>query len=127
MCKNLFANAFSSDYYYCMKNRSKIDIIGHILESVNSATTTVGIGDDYDNYNGITKSKIMYSVFLSYAQLQEYLSVLLEKGLIEKYQRELEEKEKQIQRSSYYYRITDKGRRFLQIYRELSETIMMHR
>jgi predicted transcriptional regulator len=42
----------------------------------------------------------MYSVFLSYAQLQGYLSVLLEKGLIEEYQKELEEeKEKQ---TSYY-------------------------
>jgi predicted transcriptional regulator len=107
-----------------MKNRSKIDIIGHILESVDSATAVVvGIGDDHNNYNGITKSKIMYNVFLSYAQLQEYLSVLLEKGLIEKYQKELEEKENEKQRSSYYYRITDKGRRFLQIYRELSEMI----
>jgi predicted transcriptional regulator len=124
MCKNLFGNAFSSDYYYCMKNRSKIDIIGPILESVDSATA-IGIGDDHDNYNGITKSKIMYNVFLSYAQLQEYLSVLLETGLIEKYQKELEEKEKKKQRSSYYYRITDKGRCFLQIYRDLSEMIMI--
>jgi predicted transcriptional regulator len=51
--------------------------------------------------------------------LKEYLSVLLEKGLIERYQKELEEKEeaenKGKQRSSYYYRITDKGRHFLQI------------
>jgi predicted transcriptional regulator len=76
-----------------MKNRSKIDIIGHILESVNSATA-IGIGDYHDNYNGITKSKIMYNVFLSYAQLQEYLSLLLEKDLIQEYQKELEEKEK---------------------------------
>ena len=58
----------------------------------------------------------MYSVFLSYAPLQEYLSILLEKGLIEKYQKELEEKEKEKQqRSSYYYKVTDKGRRFLLI------------
>ena len=62
----------------------------------------------------------MYSVFLSYAPLQEYLSILLEKGLIEEYQKELEEKEKEKekqQRSSYYYyyKVTDKGRRFLLI------------
>ena len=53
-----------------MKYRSKTDIIGSILEAINSG------GRD----TGLTKSKIMYSVFLTYAPLQEYLSVLLEKG-----------------------------------------------
>jgi hypothetical protein len=43
-----------------MKNRSKTDIIGYILESVNSAAA-VDIGDDNDN--GVTKSKIMYLLF----------------------------------------------------------------
>jgi predicted transcriptional regulator len=106
-----------------MKNRSKTDIIGHILESVNSAAAV----DDGDNdNNGVTISKIMYTTFLSYPQLKEYLLLLLEKGLIEEYQKELQE-EKGKQRSSYYYRITDKGRRFLQIYRDLSEMIMIAR
>ena len=107
-----------------MKYRSKTDIIGHILESVNSATAVC----DNDNENGVTKSKIMYTTFLSYPHLQEYLSLLLEKGLIEEYQNELEEKEveeKRKQQPSYYYRITDKGRRFLQLYRDLSEMIMI--
>jgi predicted transcriptional regulator len=103
-----------------MKYRSKTDIIGSILEAVNSR------GRD----TGLTKSKIMYSVFLSYFQLQENLLVLVEKGLIEKYQKELKEegkenKEKEKQRSSnYYYRITNKGRHFLQIYRDLSEMMI---
>src|SRR5215213_5081416 len=99
-----------------MKYRSKTDIIGSILEAINSR------GRD----TGLTKSKIMYSVFLSYSQLQGYLSDLVEKGLIEKYQKEMEEaKKKEKQRSSnYYYRITDKGRRFLQIYRDLSEMMI---
>jgi predicted transcriptional regulator len=71
----------------------------------------------------------MYSVFLSYVQLQGYLSDLVEKGLIEQYQTELQEegkenKDKGKQRpSNYYYRITNKGRRFLQVYREISEMI----
>ena len=52
-----------------MKYRSKIDIIGHIVEAVNSR----GGG-----YTGLTKSKIMYTVFLSYAHLQGYLSDLVE-------------------------------------------------
>ena len=122
MCKTLFRNHASSDYYYCMKYRSKIDIIGRILEAVNSTD---------DNNKGLTKMKIMYTVFLSYAQLQGYLSDLVEKGLIEKYQKELQEegkenkeKEKQQQSSNHYYIITDKGRRFLQIYRDLSKMII---
>ena len=70
----------------------------------------------------------MYTVFLSYAQLQENLLVLVENGLIEKYQRGLKEEgkeNKENKRSSYYYRITEKGRRFLQIYRELNQMIMI--
>ena len=104
-----------------MKYRSKTDIIGRILEAANSAAN--------DN-NGLNKTKIMYTVFLSYAQLQENLLVLVEKGLIEQYQKEMEEegkenKDKGKQRpSNYYYRITYKGRRFLQIYRDLSEMII---
>jgi predicted transcriptional regulator len=102
-----------------MKYRSKTDIIGSILEAVKSA--------DNDN-NALSKSKIMYTVFLSYAQLQENLLVLVENGLIEKYQKGLKEEgkeNKENKRSSYYYRITDKGRRFLQIYRELNQMIMI--
>jgi len=67
-----------------MKYRSKTDIIGSILEAVKSA--------DNDN-NALSKSKIMYTVFLSYAQLQENLLVLVENGLKEKYQKGLEEAE----------------------------------
>jgi predicted transcriptional regulator len=102
-----------------MKYRSKTDIIGNILEAlVNSR------GCD----TGLTKSKIMYSVFLLYAQLQGYLSDLVEKGLIEQYQKELQGekkyKGKQQPSNNYYYRITDKGRRFLQIYRDLSDMMI---
>ena len=102
--------------YYCMKYRSKIDVIGRILEAVNSV-------DDYNN--GLTMIKIRDTAFLSLAQSQRYLSALLEKGLIEKYLKQLEEENKEKQGfSDYYYRITDKGRRFLQIYRDLSEMMI---
>ena len=72
----------------------------------------------------------MYTVFLLYAKLQENVLVLVENGLIEQCQKELQEdevkenKDKGKQRSSNYYRITDKGRRFLQIYRYLSEMMI---
>jgi predicted transcriptional regulator len=51
-----------------VKYRSRTDIAALILEAANG---------------GAAKTKIMYRAFLSYAQLKEYLAVLLENGLIE--------------------------------------------
>jgi predicted transcriptional regulator len=50
-----------------LKNRSRIDIVGLILE--------VAI-------EGTTKAKIMDSVYLSIVQTKDYLFVLLENGLL---------------------------------------------
>ena len=51
-----------------MKYRSRSEIVAIILEAANGGTT---------------RTRIMYKAFLSFAQLKEYLSMLLEKGLIE--------------------------------------------
>ena len=51
-----------------MKNRSRTEIVSNILEAANG---------------GVTKTKIMYIAFLSYGQLKEYLSILIENNLIE--------------------------------------------
>ena len=51
----------------------------------------------------------MYKAFLSYGQLKEYLTILLEKGLI-KYEEGRE-----------IYRTTEKGMRFLQMYTKVQE------
>ena len=51
-----------------MKNRSRTEIAATILDAANG---------------GATKTKIMYKSFISYAQLKEYLSVLIENNLIE--------------------------------------------
>ena len=51
-----------------MKYRSRTEIVAMILDAANGGTT---------------KTKIMYKAFLSYAQLREYLSVLVENNLIE--------------------------------------------
>ena len=51
-----------------MKNRSRTDIIVAILD------TAIG---------GSSKTKIMYDAYVSYAQLKEYLSILIAKGLLE--------------------------------------------
>jgi predicted transcriptional regulator len=51
-----------------MGNRSRTEIVGNILDAANG---------------GASKTKIMYTAFLSYNQLKEYLSVLIENNLIE--------------------------------------------
>ena len=51
-----------------MKYRSRTEIVSNILQAANG---------------GGTKTRIMYKAFLSYAQLKEYLSVLIENNLIE--------------------------------------------
>ncbi len=50
-----------------MKSRISIEIVDSILRSVRSGTTT---------------TRIMYSTYLSYSQVKNYLSILLAKALI---------------------------------------------
>lgn len=79
-----------------MKHRSKEEISALILEAIvhtNRATQTI----------------IMYKAYLTHAQLKEFLSSLLEKGLIE-YQKE-----------DGLYTITEKGIYFLQVYNQLNQ------
>lgn len=81
---------------YCsLKNRSKTDIVGLILEVA--------------NVGGAAKTKIMYKAFLSYSQLKEYLAMLMDNSLLEF------EEERQ------FYRTTEKGIRFLQMYAQVHE------
>jgi predicted transcriptional regulator len=79
-----------------MKNRSRTEIAGSILESANG---------------GATKTKIMYKSFLSYAQLKEYLSVLIENNLIECLE------------GTQTYKTTEKGLNFLKMYNEIGELL----
>jgi predicted transcriptional regulator len=51
-----------------MGNRSRTELVGSILDAANG---------------GATKTKIMYTAFLSFNQLKEYLSLLIENNLIE--------------------------------------------
>jgi predicted transcriptional regulator len=60
---------------------------------------------------GATKTKIMYKAFLSYAQLKEYLSVLIENNLLEYLEGE------------QLYKTTDKGNRFIKIYDQIGEYV----
>ncbi len=79
-----------------MKNRSRTEIVSSILNSANG---------------GATKSKIMYKAFLSYGQLKEYLSVLIENNLIEYLD------------GTQIYKTTEKGLYFLKKYEEMQELL----
>ena len=60
---------------------------------------------------GSTKTKIMYKAYLSYAQLKEYLSILVGNGLLEYEEGELK------------YKTTEKGLRFMKTYSEIGEMV----
>ena len=79
-----------------MKNRSRTEIIGNILDAANGRAT---------------KTKIMYKAFLSYAQLKEYLSVLIENNLIE------------YLNGSETFKTTEKGLNFLKMNNEIGELL----
>lgn len=64
---------------------------------------------------GATQTSIMYKAFLSHAQLKEYLSFLLENGLIEG----IPLKIKNHGNEKLVYNITQKGLRLLQISHEM--------
>jgi len=79
-----------------MKYRSRTEIVSMILEAANG---------------GATKTKIMYKAFLSYAQLREYLSVLIENKLLEYLE------------GSQNYKTTEKGLNLLRMHNEIGELL----
>ena len=79
-----------------MKYRGRTEIIEMVLEA---------------SRDGATKTKIMYKAYLSYTQVKEYLSLMLENELIE------------YEEGSHIYRTTQKGLHFLQAYGEISELV----
>ena len=82
--------------YLDMKYRSRTEIVAMILEAGNG---------------GATKTRIMYKAFLSYAQLREYLSVLIENNLLEYLE------------GSQTYKTTEKGLNFLKMHNEIGELL----
>ena len=79
-----------------MKNRSRTEIVGNILDAANG---------------GATKTKIMYKAFLSYNQLKEYLSVLIENNLLEYID------------GTQTFKTTEKGLNFLKMHNEIGELL----
>jgi predicted transcriptional regulator len=81
-----------------MKYRSRTDIIAMILQAVTS---------------GATKTRIMYSAYLSYAQVKEYLSFLIERNLIV------------YEEGTQLYKLSDRGLQLLRAYEGISDMIAL--
>ena len=83
-----------------MRYRSRTDIVAQILEAAND-------GGDGDGGGGATQAKIMYKAFLPYAQLNEYLTIMVENGLLKYNERE------------QIYKTTEKSNMFLRLYNQV--------
>jgi predicted transcriptional regulator len=79
-----------------MGNRSRTEIVSNILDAANGRTT---------------KTKIMYIAFLSYNQLNEYVSILIENNLIEYLD------------GTQTYKTTEKGLNYLKMHNEIGELL----
>jgi predicted transcriptional regulator len=79
-----------------IRNRSRLDVIAAILREVDGREAT--------------KTRIMYSAFLSSTQMREYVPFLLNNGLLAKVQHTI-------------YKITEKGMRFLLLCDQLNNMI----
>ena len=77
-----------------MKYRSRSDIIGLLLNAADGG--------------GATKTKLMYSAFISFNQLKEYLSLLAENGLIQ-------------YEGTHTFRTTEKGILFLKLQNKIEQ------
>jgi predicted transcriptional regulator len=81
-----------------MGNRSRTEIMESILDAANKG-------------GGTTKTKIMYFAFLSYTQLHEYLSLLVESKLLE------------YRDGTQTYKTTEKGLYFLKMNNEIKKLL----
>ena len=79
-----------------MGNRSRTEIVGNILDAANGGTS---------------KTKIMYVSFLSYGQLKENLSILIESNLIEYLD------------GDNKFKTTEKGLNFLKMHNQIEELL----
>ena len=81
-----------------MKYRSRTEIVSNILEAANG---------------GVTKTKIMYKAYLSYNQLREYLSILIENNLIEYVD------------GDNKFKTTEKGLNYLKMHNQIEELLQV--
>jgi len=81
-----------------MKYRSRTEIVGCILDAANG--------------RGATKTKIMFKSFLSYVQLKEYLSILMENNLLEYLD------------GTRTFKTTEKGLNYLRMNNEIGDLLL---
>ena len=81
--------------------RDKIELITSILKAAN-------------NGRNVNVAQIMYKSFLSYTKVKQYISILIDAGLM-KYQ----------VGNRRTYRITDIGMRFLHLHNQLGELLLI--
>jgi predicted transcriptional regulator len=67
-----------------------------------------------------TRTSIMYKASLSHAQLKEYLSFLLENGLIDEVSQQVKSR---AGHEKFVYKITERGIRLMQISKELENIV----
>jgi predicted transcriptional regulator len=79
-----------------MKNRGRTEMLAAMLETAKGQAT---------------KTKIMYSAFLSYSQLKDYLDILIENNLIEYIE------------GTQTFRTTEKGLNFLKMNNQIGELL----
>jgi predicted transcriptional regulator len=79
-----------------MKYRSSTEIVAMILDAANGGTT---------------KTKIMYKAYLSYNQLKEYLTILIENTLLEYID------------GTQIFKTTEKGLHYLKMYNAIEELL----
>ena len=79
-----------------MSYRNRTELVAMILDAANGGTT---------------KTKIMYNAYLSYNQLKEYLTMLIENELIEYIS------------GNKIFKTTEKGLILLKIYNEMAELL----
>ena len=79
-----------------MKYRSRTEIVAMILSAANG---------------GATKTKIMYNAYLSYNQVKEFLSILIENSLLEYIE------------GARTFKTTEKGLNFIKMHNEIGELL----
>ena len=84
--------------WWCEKRRSSFLIIAEVLEMAKE---------------GVVKTQIMYDTNMSFPQLKNYLSLLLERNLLEASQTSIKTT----------YKTTEKGTQYLQQYRTIAELL----
>jgi predicted transcriptional regulator len=75
--------------------RGRYEIISQILSIISDGSST-----------GVSRTSVMYTAFLSHAQLKEYLSFLLHKGLIDEFPQHIQNT---AGKERYVYKIKEKG------------------